>query len=176
MVWASLSGVVSNCASLSWLSFLYVVSLFLTMFWFSLFQLLNCCYFNSFTEGFTFFSLILLPFSWARGGVSKLSDWLGLVKPQLCFKSSLIPKYLTWAAVAVWNCSLGPISLVKDFPGVGTGTQRWKSGTRFHKKCSLGLSGGRVWLLCWEMPLCSVMTCCHSVTKAASLTNCSTVA
>lgn len=115
-----------------------------------------------------FFPLILLPFSWARGGVSKLwwlDDWLGLVKPQYCFKSSLIPKCLTWATVAVLNCSLGPISLVKDFPDVGTGTQRWKGGTGLGKKCSLGLLDGRVWLLWWEMPLCSVVTCCHSVTR-----------
>lgn len=47
-----------------------------------------------------------------------LGDWMGLVKPQHCFKSSLIPKCFTWATVAVLNCSLGPISLVKDFPGV----------------------------------------------------------
>lgn len=47
-----------------------------------------------------------------------LGDWMGLVKPQHCFKSSLIPKYLSWATVAVLNCSLGPVSLVKDFHGV----------------------------------------------------------
>lgn len=153
---------------LGFLSFsCYVVSLFLVMFCYSLFQLLNC-YFTNFTEGFTFFPLILLPFSWAREGVSKLwwlDDWLGLVKPQYCFKSSLIPKCLTWATVAVLNCPLGPISLVKDFPDVGTGTQRWKGETGLGKKCSLGLLDGRVWLLWWEMPLCSVVTCCHSVTR-----------
>lgn len=62
--------------SLGFFSFsFYVVSLFFFMFCFSLFQLFNC-HFN--LGILLFFSLTLLPFSWARGGASKLHGTWGL--------------------------------------------------------------------------------------------------
>lgn len=49
------------------------------------------------------------------------------------------------------------------------GTQRSKCGIGLHKKCSSGLSDGKGWLVSWEMPLCSVMICCLSVTRLLQL-------